>query len=79
MVVGLTDAFLDFSQHVSANNCHHQGGRSALETTRARSVLWMYVDYDSSSVMSVGCIRIEASILVQPTDITRTQYTKCRL
>jgi hypothetical protein len=32
-------------------------------------------------VMSVGCTRIEAeaSILAQPTDITRTQYTKCRL
>jgi hypothetical protein len=29
-------------------------------------------------VISVGCTRIE-SILVQPTDITRTQYTKCRL
>jgi hypothetical protein len=32
-------------------------------------------------VMSVGCTRIEAeaSILVQPTGITRTQYTKGRL
>jgi hypothetical protein len=34
-------------------------------------------------VMSVGCTRIGvelvAPILVQPTDITRTQYTKCRL
>jgi hypothetical protein len=29
-------------------------------------------------VMSVGCTRTEAE-LVQPTDITRTQYTKCRL
>jgi hypothetical protein len=30
-------------------------------------------------VMSVGCTRIgvEISILVQPTDITRTQYIKC--
>jgi hypothetical protein len=44
--------FLDFPQHVSANNCHHQGGRSALEATQARFVLWMYVDYDSSSVVS---------------------------
>jgi hypothetical protein len=31
-------------------------------------------------VMSVGCTRIGvAVVLVQPTDITRTQYTKCRL
>jgi hypothetical protein len=44
--------FLDFPQHVSASNCHHQGGRSALEATQARSVLWMYMDYDSSSVVS---------------------------
>jgi hypothetical protein len=29
-------------------------------------------------VMSVGCTRIGVE-LVQPTDITRTQYTKCRL
>jgi hypothetical protein len=29
-------------------------------------------------VMSLGCTRIEVE-LVQPTDITRTQYTKCRL
>jgi hypothetical protein len=26
--------FLDFPQHVSASNCHHQGGRSALEATQ---------------------------------------------
>jgi hypothetical protein len=44
--------FLDFLQHVSASNCHHQGVRSALEATQARSVLWMYMDYDSSSVVS---------------------------
>jgi hypothetical protein len=44
--------FVDFSKHVSASNCHHQGGRSALEATQARSVLWMYVDCDSSSVVS---------------------------
>jgi hypothetical protein len=41
--------FLDFPQHVSASNCHHQGGRSDLEATQARSVLWMYMDYDSST------------------------------
>jgi hypothetical protein len=31
-------------------------------------------------VMSVGCTRIGVELvsLVQPTDITRTQYTKCR-
>jgi hypothetical protein len=52
IVVVFIDAFLDFPQHVSANNCHHQGGRSALEATQARSVLWMYMDYDSSSVVS---------------------------
>jgi hypothetical protein len=52
IVVGFIDAFLDFPQHVSENNCHHQGCRSALEATQARSVLWMYMDYDSSSVIS---------------------------
>jgi pyruvate-formate lyase len=32
-------------------------------------------------VMSVGCTRVEAeaTTLVQPADITRTQYTKCCL
>jgi hypothetical protein len=30
-------------------------------------------------VMSVGCTSISTPILVQSTDITRTQYTKCRL
>jgi hypothetical protein len=29
-------------------------------------------------IMSVGCTRIELE-LVQPADITRMQYTKCRL
>jgi hypothetical protein len=29
--------------------------------------------------MSVGCARIVGPILVQPPDITRMQYTKCRL
>jgi hypothetical protein len=52
MVVGFIDAFLDFPQHVSASNCHHQVGRSALEATQARSVLWMCMDYDLSSVVS---------------------------
>jgi hypothetical protein len=52
MVVGFIDAFLDFPQHVSANNCHHQGGRSAFEAAQAKSVLWMCMDYDSSSVVS---------------------------
>jgi hypothetical protein len=37
IVVGFIDAFLDFPQHVSASNCHHQRGRSALEATQARS------------------------------------------
>jgi hypothetical protein len=30
-------------------------------------------------VMSVGCTRSSTPILVQPTDITHMQYTKCRL
>jgi hypothetical protein len=30
IVVGFIDAFLDFPQHVSASNCHHQGGRSVV-------------------------------------------------
>jgi hypothetical protein len=30
-------------------------------------------------VMSVGCTRIKVELLVQPTVITRTQYTNCRL
>jgi hypothetical protein len=25
ILVGFIDVFLDFPQHVSANNCHHQG------------------------------------------------------
>jgi hypothetical protein len=51
-----------------------------LEATQARSVLWMYVDYDSSNVVS--CWDEDTSstpTLVQPADITRTQYTKFRL
>jgi hypothetical protein len=42
IAVGFIDAFLDFPHHVSASNCHHQGGRSALEATQARSVLWLH-------------------------------------
>jgi hypothetical protein len=42
IVVGFIDAFLDFPQHVSANNCHHQEGRSALEATQARCVVDVY-------------------------------------
>jgi hypothetical protein len=52
--------FLDFPQHVSANNCHHQGGRSALEATQAWSVLWTCMDYDLSSVIS--CREMQPSV-----------------
>jgi hypothetical protein len=59
IVLGFIDAFLDFPQHVSASSCHHQGGRSALEATKARSVMWMYVDYDSSSVVSCRGMQLQ--------------------
>jgi hypothetical protein len=37
-----------FTQHISASGCHLQGVVGALEATQVISVLWMYVDYDSS-------------------------------
>jgi hypothetical protein len=37
-----------------------RGGQSALEATQARSVLWMCMDYDSSSVVS--CREMQASV-----------------
>jgi hypothetical protein len=43
---------LDLPQHVSASHCHHQGVIVTSEATQAISVLWMYMDYDSSSVVS---------------------------
>jgi hypothetical protein len=64
IVVGFIDAFLDFPQHVSASNCHHQGGRSALEATQARSVMWMCVDYDSSKNASINPTAISTHLLV---------------
>jgi hypothetical protein len=39
-------------QHVSANHCHHQEVVVSSEATQAISVLCMYMDYDSSSVVS---------------------------
>jgi hypothetical protein len=62
IVVGFIDTFLDFSQHVSASDCHHQEGRSALEATQVRSVLWMCMDYDSSGVVS--CPGMQLHLLV---------------
>jgi hypothetical protein len=43
-------------QHVSASHCHHQGVVVTSEATQAISVLWMYMDYDPSSVVSNICI-----------------------
>jgi hypothetical protein len=39
-------------QHVSTNVCHLQGVVGALEAAQAASVLWVYTEYDPSSVAS---------------------------
>jgi hypothetical protein len=59
-ILGFYWCNLDFPQHVSANNCHHQGDRSALEATQAWSVLWMCMVYDSSIV--VICREMQPSV-----------------
>jgi hypothetical protein len=41
-----------FARHVSARHCHHLGVVVTSEATKAISVLWMYMDYDSSIVVS---------------------------
>jgi hypothetical protein len=41
-----------------ANGCHLQGAVSTLAATQAMSVLWAYMDYDSSSVPSCRGLRL---------------------
>jgi hypothetical protein len=43
---------LNLPQHVSASHCHHQGIVVTSEATQVMSVLWMYMDYNLSSVVS---------------------------
>jgi hypothetical protein len=49
-LVDFINAFQILPRHVSASSCHLQGVVDALQATRAMSVLWMYMDYDPSSV-----------------------------
>jgi hypothetical protein len=47
-------SILDLPQHVSASHYHNHGGVVTSEATQAISVLWMYMDYNSSGVASCG-------------------------
>jgi hypothetical protein len=51
-LVDFISAFQIVPRHVSANRCHLQGVVGALEATQVMSVLWAYMDYDSSCVAS---------------------------
>jgi hypothetical protein len=48
----ITIIILDLPQHVSASHCYHQGVVVTSEATQAISVLWMYMDYDQSRLVS---------------------------
>src|SRR5215475_5826716 len=70
-------------QHVSALNCHLQG--AFLVPSERCSIEEQSIEYCGCGVLCVvtWCAPRTTSLhttlgLVQPTDITRTQYTKCR-